>query len=275
MTIYETERFYEQDNKKYEIEKNKDFLNWYKDIISKGYHPFMKTNELQQLIDNIVNWYELKYPEKELEYFEGISHTKFKYIKSISNVMTLRQLLFRLSNKQNFLMECGYRAKGGKQYPYICIHISKKNINKNDFNEIPYYIIEANCINGKVLNAYELDEYLNSKKNFDLNKLLSRLNKYSDKLDLTELKESIFDYKCDNELRNKVLQLAALKLLYSKNTIPNRRYERAKRFINEFNKNLSLTLSIEEIDEIIQRDYNNEDSEDKKTSNQKKLIKNF
>ena len=45
MTIYETERFYEQDNKKYEIEKNKDFLNWYKDIISKGYHPFMKTNE--------------------------------------------------------------------------------------------------------------------------------------------------------------------------------------------------------------------------------------
>lgn len=78
--------------------------------------------------------------------------------------MTLRQLLFRLSNKQNFLMECGYRAKGGKQYPYICIHISKKNINKNDFNEIPYYIIEANCINGKVLNAYELDEYLNSKK---------------------------------------------------------------------------------------------------------------
>lgn len=275
MTIYETERFYEQDNKKYEIEKNKDFLNWYKDIISKGYHPFMKTNELQQLIDNIVNWYELKYPEKELGYFEGISHTKFKDIKSISNVMTLRQLLFRLSNKQNFLMECGYRAKGGKQYPYICIHISKKNINKNDFNEIPYYIIEANCINGKVLNAYELDEYLNSKKNFDLNKLLSRLNKYSDKLDLTELKESIFDYKCDNELRNKVLQLAALKLLYSKNTIPNRGYERAKRFINEFNKNLSLTLSIEEIDEIIQRDYNNEDSEDKKTSNQKKLIKNF
>ena len=172
-------------------------------------------------------------------------------------------------------MECGYRAKGGKQYPYICIHISKKNINKNDFNEIPYYIIEANCINGKVLNAYELDVYLNSKKNFDLNKLLSRLNKYSDKLDLTELKESIFDYKCDNELRNKVLQLAALKLLYSKNTIPNRGYERAKRFINEFNKNLSLTLSIEEIDEIIQRDYNNEDSEDKKTSNQKKLIKNF
>ena len=275
MTIAEAERFYEQDTKKYEIEKNKDFLNWYKDIISKGYHPFMKTNELQQLIDNIVNWYELKYPEKELEYFEGISHTKFKDIKSISNVMTLRQLLFRLSNKQNFLMECGYRAKGGKQYPYICIHISKKNINKNDFNEIPYYIIEANCINGKVLNAYELDEYLNSKKNFDLNKLLSRLNKYSDKLDLTELKESIFDYKCDNELRNKVLQLAALKLLYSKNTIPNRGYERAKRFINEFNKNLSLTLSIEEIDEIIQRDYNNEDSEDKKTSNQKKLIKNF
>lgn len=126
------------------------------------------------------------------------------------------------------------------------------------------------------LNAYKLDEYLNSKKNFDLNKLFSKLNKYSDKLDLTELKESIFNYKCDNELRNKVLQLVALKLLYSKNTIPNRGYERAKRFINEFNKKLNLALSIEEIDEIIQRDYTN--SEENQSINEakeiKKLIKN-
>ena len=59
------------------------------------------------------------------------------------------------------------------------------------------------------------------------------------------------------ELRHRILQLVALKLLYSRNTIPERGYERAKRFINEFNKKLGLTLSAEQIDEIIHRDYTN------------------
>ena len=30
MTIAEAERFYEQDTKKYEVEKNKEFLKWLK-----------------------------------------------------------------------------------------------------------------------------------------------------------------------------------------------------------------------------------------------------
>ena len=62
------------------------------------------------------------------------------------------------------------------------------------------------------------------------------------------------------ELRHRILQLVALKLLYSRNTIPERGYERAKRFINEFNKKLGLTLSTEQIDEIIHRDYTNNKS---------------
>ncbi len=65
MTIAQAERFYEQDTKDYEIEKNKDFLNWLKASIKDGYHCFMETEELQELINNIVNWYEIKYPERE------------------------------------------------------------------------------------------------------------------------------------------------------------------------------------------------------------------
>ena len=59
------------------------------------------------------------------------------------------------------------------------------------------------------------------------------------------------------ELRHRILQSVALKLLYSRNTIPERGYERAKRFINEFNKKLGLELSTEQIDETIHRDYTN------------------
>ncbi len=38
MTIAEAERFYKQDTKNYEIEKNIDFLNWLKISIANGYN---------------------------------------------------------------------------------------------------------------------------------------------------------------------------------------------------------------------------------------------
>lgn len=57
----------------------------------------------------------------------------------------------------------------------------------------------------------------------------------NEELDSTELKNCIYNRECDIKLRNKILQLVALKLLYSKNTTPERGYERVKRFINEFN----------------------------------------
>ena len=117
MTIAQAERFYEQDTKDYEIEKNKDFLNWLRSSIKDGYHCFIKTEELQELIDSIVNWYEIKYPERELEYFEGTRHMNFQDIRRISDVMDIRQLLFRLPHNQLCLMECGYRAKGWGQHP--------------------------------------------------------------------------------------------------------------------------------------------------------------
>ena len=111
---------------------------------------------------------------------------------------------------------------------------------------------------GEVSNDYELEEYLDSEENLNLDELLSIFKeKYTDELDFTELKESVYDHNCDMELRHRILQLVALKLLYSRNTIPERGYERTKRFINEFNKKLGLELSTEQIDEIIHRDYTN------------------
>ena len=270
MTIAQTERFYEQDTKDYEIEKNKDFLNWLKASIKDGYHCFIKTEELQELIDSIVNWYEIKYPERELEYFEGTRHMNFQDIRRISDAMDIRQLLFRLPHNQLCLMECGYRAKGWGQHPIyengkeiswkaqIFMSINRKNEEESDslLGKAPYFLLRADHMTGEVSNDYELEEYLDSEENLNLDELLSIFKeKYTDELDFTELKESVYDHNCDIELRHRILQLVALKLLYSRNTIPERGYERSKRFINEFNKKLGLALSTEQIDEIIHRDY--------------------
>lgn len=272
MTILEAERFYKQDKKDYEIEKNKEFLNWLKNSISDGYYCYIRLEELQELIDNIVKWYEIKYPERELEYFEGTKDIRFKDIKSISNVMDIRQLLFRLPHNQLSLMECGYRAKGWGQHrvyengkeigwkPHVFMRINRKDEEECDslFGKSSYFLLHADYMTGEVENDYELEEYLDSEEDLNLDELLAIFEeKYADELDFTELEESVYNHNCDMELRHRILQLVALKLLYSKNTIPERGYERAKRFINEFNKKLGLTLSTEQIDEIINRDYTN------------------
>ena len=272
MTIAQAERFYGQDTKDYEIEKNKDLLTWLKTSIKDGYHCFIKTEELQELIDSIVNWYEIKYPERELEYFEGTRHMNFQDIRRISDVMDIRQLLFRLPHNQLCLMECGYRAKGWGQHPIyengkeigwkaqIFMRINRKNEEECNplWDKTPYFLLRADHMTGEVSNDYELEEYLDSEENLNLDELLSIFKeKYTDELDFTELKESVYDHNCDMELRHRILQLVALKLLYSRNTIPERGYERAKRFINELNKKLGLTLSTEQVDEIIHRDYTN------------------
>ena len=272
MTIAQSGRFYEQDTKDYEIEKNKDFLTWLKTSIKDGYHCFVETEELQELIDNIVNWYEIKYPERDFEYSEGTRYINFQDIKKISDGMNIRQLLYRLPHNQLCLMGCGYRAKGWGQRPVyengkecgwkIQIFMSIKEKNKEEcdswLGRASYFLLHADHMTGEVSKDCELKEYVDTKENIGLDELLSIFNeKYTDKLDFTELKESVYDHNCDMELRHRVLQLVALKLLYSRNTIPERGYERAKIFINEFNEELGLTLSTEQIDEIIHRDYTN------------------
>lgn len=274
MTIAQAERFYEQDKKDYELGNNKEFLSWLKSSITDGYHCFMEIDELQKMIDTIANWYEIKYPERELEFYEGIRYLdeNLQGVKRISNVMDLKQLLFRLPHRQYSLMECGYRARGWSQsFVYdktgkleskasIYMHIDKKNAEQDIMlcEELPYFSVRANDITGEVLVDYDVKEYLDGESNLSLEQLLKIFEeKYADELDFTELKECVYDHDTDMELRHRVLQLVALKLLYSRNTIPERGYERARRFINEFNKKLGLTLSTEEIDEIMNRDYNN------------------
>lgn len=274
MTIAEADRFYEQDSKSYEIEKNKEFLGWLKDSVYNGYHCYMGTDDLQRLVNNIVNWYEIKYPERELEYYEGTIYTEFYDVKRLSNVMDIRQLLYRLPERQLSLIECGYRAKGGGQHPiyedgkvngwesFIAMKINRKNIEEDNYylKDLPYFLLFANDKTGQVENDHDVEKYTGKKENINLEGLLSLLNeKYTDELDFTELKECIYDHECDKELRNRILQLVALKLLYSRNTIPERGYERAKRFINEFNKKMGLSLSTVEIDDAINRDYSKEE----------------
>ena len=170
-------------------------------------------------------------------------------------------------------MECGYYANGCVAQPVhneqgqvvehkieTGVKIYKKNQeDSSSFNKTPYFYIFADSENGIVNSSRNLKEYIGADVNITLEELLVILkDKYNDNLNLINLENCIYNHNCDIELRNKILKLVALKLLYSKSTLPHRGYERAKRFIDEFNKELGLSLSTEEIDMLFSKDYSKE-----------------
>ena len=279
MTIAEAKNFYIQDKKKYDIKNNKELLKWLKESINNGYHCVIDIDDLQKLIDNITIWYEIKYPERELKYYEGIRCLDFQNVLPLSKYMNTEQLLYRLSHKQLLLMECFYRAKS--YYSHYCnqnneeFFINMIGISiykKGNFNSyyIPQFLLSAEETTGEVDIDLSLKDYINI-DNINLEEVLEFFKtKYSDILDFKELEECIYDHNCDINLRNKILQLVALKLVYSSNTIPERGYIRAIRFIDEFNNKLNLNLSKDEIDEIMKKDYKNTKLEEIKEEKQKK-----
>ena len=268
MTIAEAEKFYKNDAKGYELGKNKDFLCWLKSSIKNGYHCFADLEDLQSLINNIVTWYQIKYPERELARSDGVSYLDFEDLKDISDVMSIEQLFLRLPSNQLRVMKCEYRASGGGMRPLykngkkvglkpqIFMRIDRKEVMDKFPLEVSCFLLTADNMTGEIFKDSNIDEFLEDEDSVSLEELLQIFNKkYKNKLDYSELKKCVYDHDSDLELRHRILQLVALKLLYSKNTTPERGYERAKRFINEFNGELGLTLSTDEIDKIFDRDY--------------------
>lgn len=285
MTIAQARKFYEQDQREYNLEENKEFLSWFKDKIKNDYYPFIEIEELQELINNITYWYEIKYPEREFEFQEGIKNLDFKSITPLSKSMNIYQLMYRLSDDQLCLINGEYRSNCGgirniynggskvvdqKAVLYIVIKQINNNYNANGINN---NLIICAYPNGEVIINDSLKKYVD-KERINLDELLSLFEeKYSHNLDFSVLKADVDDHNCDLELRKRILQLIALKLLYSQNTTPDRGYKRAKKFIDEFNKELNLNLSSEKIDNIINTNIEIEKSDSEKLTPLKKSRK--
>lgn len=285
MTIAQARKFYEQDQREYNLEENKEFLSWFKDKIKNDYYPFIEIEELQELINNITYWYEIKYPEREFEFDEGIKNLDFKSITPLSKSMNIYQLMYRLSDDQLCLINGEYRSNCGgirniynggskavdqKAVLYIVIKQINNNYNANGINN---NLIICAYPNGEVIINDSLKKYVD-KERINLDELLSLFEeKYSHNLDFSVLKADVDDHNCDLELRKRILQLIALKLLYSQNTTPGRGYKRAKKFIDEFNKELNLNLSSEKIDNIINTNIEIEKSDSEKLAPLKKSRK--
>ena len=269
MTGEEMKNFYKEDERLYDLKENKKFLIMFNHLIDEGYSLFIGIDEMQDLIDRLFTWYEIKYPEREFDFYDGKLTSDFVTKKELSDLMNINQLFFRLSDNQIKLLEGNYRTISMKEYPIYeegkKIGVSKKvyfkiNRNENDiyYNKHKDFIISADAVSGKVDTDYETDKYITG--NVTIDDIYRKFKEeYTDRLEFEVLEKAVNNKYIDNYLRDSILELVALKLIYSKKTTPERGYIRAKRFIDEFNSRLGLNLTYEEINRVMNKDY----SEDK------------
>lgn len=272
MNSKEVKRFHNKNKGKYYISKNKDLLFY---LHTKGYCKPNIIKELQETIDTITYWYIRKYPDYKIS--SNLINQEH-ILDDISKEMSIKKLINALPSK--WLLECNYYAKGeGTKLIYndtknkiidykriLFIHINRTHIKSK--HQVPYFLLRAYSDSGKVIYDTNIKEYTNN-KDITLDELLTLFKeKYIRDLEFNELKECINNHNNDIELRNRILKLVALELLYSNHTTPEIGYERAKYFINEFNEEMNLSLDTKEIDTIIKNSYIEE-----KTPVIKKLLK--
>ena len=266
MTKEELKNFYNEDEKLYDLNENKKFLYMFNHLIDEGYEVFIGIDEMQDMIDRLAAWYEIKFPEREFDFYDGKMTSDFSKFKELSDVMDIKQLFFRLTDNQQKLLEGLYRSNVQKSYPIYdmdkVVGVSKKVYYKverteNDkyFSKYKDFVVSADAETGLVDMDYEIEKYV-SVDEIDIYNLVKLfIDEYFDKLDFSELEKASNNKYLDNYLRDRLLEFVALKLLYSRKTTPFRGYERAKRFMDEFNKKLGLNLSMDRLDNIMNRDY--------------------
>lgn len=242
---YNEYKFFEKDEKKYELKNNREFLNWFLNSIEGGVKPnrYTKFEDFEGLIDSIVKWYELKYPGYILKPYHGnIMAKKIKELPNISNKLDGEQLLYRLPFKQLWLMVPDYECS------FICLRGVDEKSNY-DF----CYELHFDSETG-IVHYSNIPDFIG----LSLEGVLNLLKKYNSSVDYSELENALENYYFKIELRHRLLELAALKILYKSESrdlgfnSPHMGYARAKHFIEEFNDEFGLLLSSDEIDDLYQ-----------------------
>ena len=245
--MHAEKHFYENDKRKYQLQNNPEFLNWFwistEDKKINDYN--FTLSDFEELMEIWTNWYQLKYPDYVIE-----SHPIRDEIRD-KNIM--RKLINRLPEKQYAIINCIY----GKS------RMSNSRINRRELryrgNTVQRYLYDKEnddksypiCFDRETgVVTYSLIHEIEGLDIESVHQLIKE--KYSSKLNDQELIDVINQYNYEVELRHRLLQLTALKILYSA-TNPELGYLRAKKFIEEMNQELGLLLTTTEIDEIYSR----------------------
>lgn len=237
-------------NKEYDLAKNEKIKAWLELKEKKGYIPDITTEELQDLIDKIVLWYELKYPDFILDdsYLacNNPPDPEMKeQVEALSEQMTFEQLLNRLTYNQycfltDIIQSCDlqYYVKVNKDDTKIVDGLIHSYYNMDSLEAIYHDKVLEQILGGKLEICYS---YRNLIGKWQINLDDSRELMEIVLLLRERIKLLCFDLKSANDYRKKILDLAALKLAAdSRNKYV--AWKRSQLFIEDIEKNLHISI---------------------------------
>ena len=251
------DRFYRRDKHEYELQNNEGFKKWLiisADSGTKCNH-YIKLEDMQGLIEHLNNFYHIKYPDFVLK--EIPNNPWGEMIREVGDTdiqLSVPEMILRLPWKEMELVLCEYGVDGNTSGNYSeyengrLVNKSWVGLRLKDVRDkrSDYSI----CFDPRT--GMIIDSKIESFIGHDLETVLQYLETHPNYLDFKELKKVVNTNHFEIELRHRLLQLTALKILYTSSN-PEVGYERAKRFINEMNEELGLLLSTKEIDRIYQK----------------------
>lgn len=271
------DRFYRRDKHEYELESNDAFIKWLVMSVNSGTRcdRYTKFKDMQGLIDDLSNFYQIKYPDFTLEEIpKNPFGEKVRRLGNLDINLTVPQIILRLPWREKKIMECTYGVFGNSSGNYEEIENGRKiykgwvGLRLQDKREKRDYSILFEPDTGLII-----DSEINSFWNHHLETIFQYLKTNPSYLDFHELEKVVNTYHFEIELRHRLLQLTALKILYT-GIKPELGYERAKKFIDEMNEELGLLLSKDEIEKAYEK-YKEEKESFKKAFNIDYLIKKY
>lgn len=248
MTGLEIENFYKLNEEKYILEKNKEFIELYKDMFKKDLHPMLDLSQMQQLIYDIVSFYEFKYPSVLLDSINYTSsQEEIENTKEIAAMLDINQLKFRLYHDYVQFLDCPY-------WHHVKIEKDKDTYPYKTY--VLLFMNEDGIIQQNSLEELKFGGYLKDLENIDsIVDVYEKLLKDNMDVDYSQIEKCIQTHEHNLGLRNELLKLIPYAMIYSSNSLPENGYIRAKSFVSEFNREYKLNMDLNEIEEIIGRDY--------------------
>lgn len=245
----ENEEFYREDKEEYNIMTNTKLIKWLLHEMKEGYDYTIDIKDLQRIVDSLADWYETKYPTVLCT--KGNIHG----IDDMSKNMNVDSYLCRLTETQQNLLSCPYHAKDMRIFEKKHEGLKDKYIEfqlKKGFNSIT---LDADVNHGFIAewSIKDLADWnISIPYMTDINELYIAFTHIGKDMEYKDLERIVKDHEIDLKLRNELLNLVSLKLIYSKKDSIEYGYKRSLCFIKEFNDYYyNISLNSDKIDALV------------------------
>lgn len=252
MTGIEIQNFYSQDEKKYLLNQNSNIVNYIMKMKNEGIFFMLDIDQIEKMMKDIVHFFEFKYPNSFLsDLIYNINHDEnVKICQELAKALDINQLKFRLRSDYVNFLDCPYGQT---------LHIQKEKKKFWDWTSIYIHIDNDGYVNVRDLQILKEQEFIHNIEGIQkISDLLGRFIESSFDVDYSEITKTVITHKANIQLRNIILNLIPLKMIYSKSTLPEYGYIRAKSFVRMFNKEYGLNIDMQEVENIMKADYSNE-----------------